>query len=467
MACGLSAVVTHGRWPALGGQRLVVVVARLVRRPWVPDRAFLAGNGGDLGPTPLTLCLWVLLLAGLAAALGWSAVRLRRLGVGRRRPGFASPVEVRRHMSEGALRRRSRFLYEPGQLRRMATNELGVYIGRDAASHTALWAAAEDSWVIVGPTRSGKTMRVLVRTILDAPGPVVTTSIRLDTLTLTAPARDKVGPVSVFDPLGTTGWPTPMHWSPIRGCEDPLVARRRANGFAAATGIDTSHGDGAYWVRAAARVIRAYLHAAALGTATLDDLLSWAHSPTHPRPVAILRRCENRAARGWADMLESAAHRDPRQRDSVWSVIEAALDCFSDQRVAAACEDRGEPFDVPDFLSKRGTLYAVGSVDEQELLAPLITAMLEDLTAEARTVARRSPHGRLQPFLTAAIDEAATIAPLPSLPTMIASDGGNGITTMIVLQSPAQARKRWGRPRRGGHVGCLNGAADLRWPERR
>ncbi len=123
-----------------------------------------------------------------------------------------------------------------------------------------------------------------------------------------------------------------------------------------------------------------------------------------------------------------------------------ALPVFSvvTQKVAAACEDRGEPFDVPNFLTKRGTLYAVGSVDEQELLAPLITAMLEDVTAEARTVARRSPHGRLQPFLTAAIDEAATIAPLPSLPTMIASDGGNGITTIMVLQSPAQARKRWG-----------------------
>ncbi|HEY5244861.1 MAG TPA: hypothetical protein VIJ60_04280, partial [Acidimicrobiales bacterium] len=120
VACGLSAVVAHGRWPTLGGQRLVDVIARLVRRPWVPDRAFLADNGGDLGPTPLTLCLWVLLLAGVAAALGWLALQFRRFGVGRHRPGFASPTEVRRHMSEAALRRRSRFLYERRRLRRMA-----------------------------------------------------------------------------------------------------------------------------------------------------------------------------------------------------------------------------------------------------------------------------------------------------------------------------------------------------------
>lgn len=59
-------------------------------------------------------------------------------------------------------------------------------------------------------------------------------------------------------------------------------------------------------------------------------------------------------------------------------------------------------------------------------------------------VARDFPHGRVDPFLLAAIDEAPTIAPLPSLPTMIASDGGNGIVTMAVFQSPAQGRKRWG-----------------------
>ena len=42
-----------------------------------------------------------------------------------------------------------------------------------------------------------------------------------------------------------------------------------------------------------------------------------------------------------------------------------------------------------------------------------------------------------------ALDEIGNLAPLPSLPTLMAEGGGNGITTMPVLQSLAQARDRW------------------------
>jgi type IV secretory pathway TraG/TraD family ATPase VirD4 len=44
------------------------------------------------------------------------------------------------------------------------------------------------------------------------------------------------------------------------------------------------------------------------------------------------------------------------------------------------------------------------------------------------------------------LDEAANIAPIPSLPNLLADGGGTGITTVAVLQSLAQARHRWGQP---------------------
>lgn len=44
------------------------------------------------------------------------------------------------------------------------------------------------------------------------------------------------------------------------------------------------------------------------------------------------------------------------------------------------------------------------------------------------------------------LDEAANIAPIPSLPSLLADGGGSGITTICVLQSLAQARARWGQP---------------------
>lgn len=67
-----------------------------------------------------------------------------------------------------------------------------------------------------------------------------------------------------------------------------------------------------------------------------------------------------------------------------------------------------------------------------------------DLLDTARTLAAAQPGGRLDPPLLLLLDEAANIAPIPSLPNLLSDGGGTGITTVTVLQSLAQARARWG-----------------------
>ena len=70
--------------------------------------------------------------------------------------------------------------------------------------------------------------------------------------------------------------------------------------------------------------------------------------------------------------------------------------------------------------------------------------LVEDVVEAARRRAARAPGGRLDPPLTLMLDEAANIAPLPSLPSLLSDGGGTGLTTLAVLQSLAQARARWG-----------------------
>jgi type IV secretory pathway TraG/TraD family ATPase VirD4 len=41
------------------------------------------------------------------------------------------------------------------------------------------------------------------------------------------------------------------------------------------------------------------------------------------------------------------------------------------------------------------------------------------------------------------LDEAANIAPLPTLPSLLSDGGGSGIQVLFVLQSLAQGRHRW------------------------
>jgi type IV secretory pathway TraG/TraD family ATPase VirD4 len=74
----------------------------------------------------------------------------------------------------------------------------------------------------------------------------------------------------------------------------------------------------------------------------------------------------------------------------------------------------------------------------------LVAALVEDLIETARRMAARSAGARLDPPVLLALDEIGNLAPLPSLPTLMAEGGGTGITTMPVLQSLAQARDKWG-----------------------
>ncbi|HXC75742.1 MAG TPA: TraG/TraD/VirD4 family protein, partial [Candidatus Acidoferrum sp.] len=77
-------------------------------------------------------------------------------------------------------------------------------------------------------------------------------------------------------------------------------------------------------------------------------------------------------------------------------------------------------------------------------MAPIITAMIETIVNAAKQGAARSRTRRLTPPLGLFLDECANIAPLPSLPQLVTDGAGQGITTMIVLQSLGQARARWG-----------------------
>jgi type IV secretion system protein VirD4 len=92
---------------------------------------------------------------------------------------------------------------------------------------------------------------------------------------------------------------------------------------------------------------------------------------------------------------------------------------------------------IKDVYSKKIVGYSIDSMDEG------VSAFVEDLVETARRLAARSAGARLDPPLLLALDEIGNLAPLPSLPNLMAEGGGTGITTMPVLQSLAQARTKW------------------------
>jgi hypothetical protein len=126
--------------------------------------------------------------------------------------------------------------------------EHSVYIGRGHHGQ-ALRVSAQEHILVAGPPRAYKTA-LLSRLITSAPGAVVSTSSKPDMFMLTSGLRQLRGPVHVFGPQGIGGIPSTIRWSPVRGCEDPATAIRRADAFTAAVESGGTS-DGAFWDSAA------------------------------------------------------------------------------------------------------------------------------------------------------------------------------------------------------------------------
>lgn len=398
-----------------------------------------------------TIAYWItttLLLVVLGAGVWWVWTKVRHHSQSvqtdpRRLQGIATSGEVSRVASDTALLKRAGTLRP--SLEAPKPSDVGYLLGRSRGKR--VWASVEDSILLVGPPRSGKGLHVVINAILDAPGAVVTTSTRPDNLTATLRARQRMGPVAVFDPQHLAeGLPAGLRWSPVRGCEDPLTAMIRATGLASGTGLSTGGVEGGgFWEGKTRTALQALLHAAALDNRPPAELFRWTLDPTAAAEAVAILTGSTGAAAGWAESLEAMIDADPRTRDSIWQGVSLALAALADPRVLDAVTPRsGEHFDPEAFLTESGTLYLLATGAGAGASSALVAALVEDLIETARRMAARSAGARLDPPVLLALDEIGNLAPLPSLPTLMAEGGGTGITTMPVLQSLAQARDKWG-----------------------
>jgi len=441
--------------------RLAGTVAAFLTRVHQPGAGPAAGLGvladpldpgaplrtGHLNPAVYWAVVALMFVAAGVAA--WCVFRLvtrqqeKARSDPRRRAGIASGDEVARSASRRSLLRRAAPLRP--SIGQPAPQDVGYLLGRSHGRE--LWATVEDSVLLIGPPRSGKGLHVVINAILDAPGAVVTTSTRPDNLAATLRARERRGPVAVFDPQQLApGVPSGMRWSLVRGCESPLTAMIRAAGLSASTGLGAGGVEnGSFWEGKTRTAIQTLLHAAALDGRDARSLYQWALNPTAASDAVRILQTSTRAADGWAESLEATITADPRTRDSIWQGVSLAFAALADPRVLAAVTPAaGADFDPARFLKESGTLYLLATGAGAGASAALVAALIEDVVETARTLAAVSPGARLDPPMLAALDEIGNLAPLPSLPVLMAEGGGTGITTLPVLQSLAQARQKWG-----------------------
>jgi type IV secretory pathway TraG/TraD family ATPase VirD4 len=433
----LSALITGHPIPHSHPIAALIAVAH-AGNPYTAWHAPVGGPVAYWGSTAVVLAaVGVLAVAGWRA---WRAVATRQKTDPTRIPGLATRRETVDVGGAKALLRLAPTL-RPG-VTTPQPRDVGYELGRSRGAR--MWSNVRDSAVLLGPPGSGKGLHIVIPMILDSPGAVMTTSTRPDNLTVTMDARAALGPVAVFDPQGLAdGVPSATRWSPIRGCEMPQTAMIRARALCS----DPSDGveNGSFWAQQTYTVVRCLLHAAALDGRQPVELFRWSLSPVVAEEAVDILKSSPKAAPAWATALEAIISADPRQRDSTWAMVSNTFAALADPRVLDAVSPaEGEAFDPETFLRNRGTVYLLGTASGASATAGLIGAFVEDVVEVARKLAAGSTGARLDPPLDLILDEGANY-PLPSLPALMSEGGGTGIHTLVVLQSLAQARSKWGQ----------------------
>jgi type IV secretory pathway TraG/TraD family ATPase VirD4 len=419
--------------------------SRWEARVWEMPAVFLdhlAGTSGELQsavtapwrPITLAAVLTVLVvavgLAGLRAWMQWQDGWRHRQ---RTRDRLDSCVWARRR-DLAPLLTRSPHGDEPAASGRLW---VGTFHGRDVLVPTAT------SVMVVAPTRTGKSTRLVVPNLLRWDGPAVVTSVKRDVYDLTVERRRQIGPVALFDPTGATGLDSNT-WSPLLSSVTFPDATKTATWLADAAAVEDKHDTAKFWETLATKLLAPVLFAAANSGHTMMDVSHWVDRSAFDDVDQILDRLGDEDALAAWQAIRSLP---PETRGSVLGTAMAIFRAFGSPRVreATACtpgQTDERTLNIARLLKNNGTLYLVSPEYEQAELRPLFVALVQAVYRTAvDTSANLLDGAPLNPPLLLMLDEAGNIAPLQTLPKIAATGAGQGITLMTIWQDRAQIRE--------------------------
>jgi type IV secretory pathway TraG/TraD family ATPase VirD4 len=305
-----------------------------------------------------------------------------------------------------------------------------------------VYAHLESLVLVIAAPQEGKSQAAAGQ-VIDAPGPVVATSIREDLIRTTAGLRTGRGKVHIWNPEQAGHYGSTFSWDMVSGCQDVTVAVVRRAGpmveAVTARGLDSE----AFWNDQASMVLAALLHAAALIGGDIWHVHTWAGG-NDGTPLAILDAHPG-ASRAARDHLELYLSLSDRTRQGIATTLARVLKFLQLPACAQAVTTAGggPGFDFAGFVQSRDTLYLVAADAATSPVTPLFAAIIAELAFAARQAGAASPAGRLDPPLTAVLDEVANIAPVP-VAEWASWAAGSGLRLSLIAQSYAQLKRRWG-----------------------
>ncbi|WBB64595.1 TraM recognition domain-containing protein [Streptomyces sp. WMMC500] len=441
MVTGVGAVVFGGTW--LGGS----LGAVLTGAGWDPPpftmstfTTLLTDGPATLWPdaSPAAVTAGIVLVFGSAGAVGVLAVH-RVIRFTNRSKGLAGKRELAALCPDGIAKRARDLRPSLKGSQHLHPDETGNLLGDLDPSGPELRSSFEDVELDLMAPRAGKSTGIAVPRVLRAQGAVLLTSNKSDVYAVTRAEREKAGRVWTFDPQAIAHAPRAMWWDILADCHTMEGARRLAGHFVASVNDDQSKKD--FWISAAQNTLTALFLAAARGRASLHDLLAWLADPADRTPIDLLR---DAGLPAMAEQLQGTVRGAVETRDGIYETARQCVACLLDPEIAAWVmpDPRLPRFNPHEHALGRDTLYLL-SKDGGGSAAGVI-AGLADATMRAGVIAAERMGGRLDPPMTAVLDEAANVCRISDLPDLYSHLGSRGINVVTLLQSYRQGSRVWG-----------------------
>ncbi|CCK25620.1 TraG-family protein [Streptomyces davaonensis JCM 4913] len=393
-----------------------------------------------LWPTAPAAAVYAGMLALLALLAAPAALAVRFLVERASRPkGLAGRRELAAMCPKGIEARARELRPSLKGREQLRPDETGNLLGDLDPKGPELRSSYEDVELDLMAPRAGKSTGIAVPRVLRAQGAVLLTSNKSDVYAVTRAAREQAGTVWTFDPQGIAHSPRAMWWDLLGECHTIEGARRLAGHFVASVNDDTAKKD--FWISAAQNTLTALFLAAARGKAPVVELLGWLADPADRTPIDLLREAKLVAM---AEQLQGTVRGAVETRDGIYETARQTVSCLLDPEILAWVTPDPE---LPEFLPHQhvlgtDTLYLL-SKDGGGSAAGVI-AGLADATMRAGVVAAERMGGRLDPPLTAVLDEAANVCRISDLPDLYSHFGSRGINVVTLLQSYRQGARVWG-----------------------
>ena len=423
------------------GSRLDGVNPSLTRNPLEVVFGLIRGRVvWPASSTWLTVVFAVILLAiaiGLGILIG--RVRSKRTRVDRSAAYLARGRDLSELGRKGASRTAQRLGVQ---------GTPGIPLGRSIPGGQELFALWEYVMIALAGPRVGKTTTLVIPAILEAPGAVVTTSNKRDTVDATRDPRAQLGQVWIFDPQAIALEQPTWWWNPLSYVKDDVKAFKLAEHFASSARADGAVQD-AFFEPAGQDLLAGMLLAAALQNRPITQVFTWLSEPTNQEPVDVLRAHDYDLI---AADVQGVIMSPEKQRGGVYGTARQMASCLKIRAIerwvaplgSNFSGDRRPQFDPDAFVRGTGTLYSL-SKEGQGSAGALVTALTAAVVEAAEEYATGQAGGRLALPMLVVLDEAANVCRWKNLPDLYSHYGSRGIPIMSLFQSWAQGQVVFGR----------------------